>query len=368
MIAAALFACGIFYTEITAVAGSPSPDDLVLTDMVLTKHYGHSYFKAVLKSNSPEPLGVDVSVIGEDGAAALTFTDVRLAPKGEAELVAEGSLGSAFTVGDTYTIKVTGDRGGALQIACKGVEAYHGKMIMFNLPGMGSTVINSSEVERGVMDTATKLGLTYQTITSMDEWAAILDNPEEGLIIVNPYGNIVPAPTGALADPQSFLTQLGETVSENGWTWVHIGGMPFQKLGDGTSTVQIGDGQGIQWFLGSDKVNVNGGDGQEFLQDDVLTDDDGTSLSYFLEVSGFEPYPLPEKMKFDHAIVTAASELPCPKYTFYESPSHTSHAGARSFYVGETGYYVHWGSPTNNFDSYQSGAISLMMALYTTTR
>ncbi len=366
MIAAALFACGVFYTEITAVAGAPSPDDLALTDMVLSKHYGHSYFNAILKSSSPEPLVVNISVIGEDGAAALTFTDVLLVPKGEAELVAEGSLGCAFTVGDTYTIKVTGDRGGALQIVCKGVEAYHGKMILFNLPGMGSTVINYSEVERGVIDTATKLGLMYQSITSMEEWAAILANPEEGLIIVNPYGNTVPAPTEALSNPQSFITGLGETVSENGWTWVHVGGMPFQKLSDGTSTVQIENGQGIQWFFGSDKVNVNGGDGQEFLQD--LTDDDGTSLNYFLEVSGFEPNPLPQKMKFDYAIVTAASELPETKYTFYKSPGQ-SHAGARSFYVGDDGgYYIHWGAPTNNFDSYQSGAISLMLALYTNTR
>jgi hypothetical protein len=203
----------------------------------------------------------------------------------------------------------------------------------------------------------------------MSEWNELLSNPEQGVMVVNPYGNIVPAPSWGVNDPQAYLNSLNQIIKQNGWTWIQVGGDSFSVVSDCTTSNSTG-GSGIEWFLNSSNVNIHKG-GTEIMDQDVLTNDAGTSMSYMLSVTNITTPSA--RMWFDWTIVLPPTESPETKYTFYQNPSDVSQTGARSFSLG-SGYYLHWGSPSyagsrsNQLDDYYNGAYALMSAIYSNTR
>jgi hypothetical protein len=136
MAALSVAASGVYYAEMTKVVANPTPQDVVVTDILLSKHYGYAYFSISMMSNTPSDLVFQVSVIGEDGAIAWTIPDVLLPAKGEHVATASGSSGSDFFVGKTYIVKIEGDINMAHSVECTGVEVSSGKIFLLAINGI----------------------------------------------------------------------------------------------------------------------------------------------------------------------------------------------------------------------------------------
>jgi len=136
MAALSVAASGLYYAEVTKVVANPAPQDVVVTDILLSKHYGYAYFSISMMSNTPSDLVFQVSVIGEDGAIAWTIPNVLLPAKGEHVATASGSSGSDFFVGKTYIVKIEGDINMAYSVECTGVEVSSGKIFLLAINGI----------------------------------------------------------------------------------------------------------------------------------------------------------------------------------------------------------------------------------------
>jgi len=376
MVAVAFLTVGIFSAEINRVFSSPTPEDISVQELALMKHYGYAYFKVVLQSNSDKVLKLDVRVIGEDGATAAQMLGISLSPMSSVEVGASGMFGNKFFVGNSYAVKVTGDLGLSYMVECKGVEFSRNKLILLAIDDFyvdpGQTKIqNSSAIIAGAEETAIRLGIPYEKVTTISRWDSILSSPQKGLIIINPFGSVTPAPSTAVQNgsaAKSFISNLGTLVGDYGWTWVHVGGEAFAQLSNGTVMIKPegGEGTGIQSFLNSTKVTIPSSNAPMELDEQVLSDTDGNSLMYFLTVTNSTGL-LPDKMRFGYPINLASSDLPPTKFVFYEKKNGDSQTAARSVYVG-SGYYVHWGGPADLLNEYDTGSLSLMLALYTNLR
>lgn len=367
-----LASVGVFSIQLNAAAQGANQDDVKVIDASITKSYGYTFFMATLKSDIDMPLYLDLKVLGEDGVNTFSFSNVLLPPNGEVTVTQDGWYGDHFDIGKSYVIQIGDERALADTVPCKGTQLTSGKIILLAISGFtGDPTVNATAINEGVEDTANKLGIGVSYIRSMSEWNALLSNPEQGVMVVNPYGNIVPAPSWGVDDPQGYLNSLNQIIEQNGWTWIQVGGDPFSTVSNGTSSSNLGD-SGLEWVLNSSNVNIHKG-GTEYLDQNVLTNDAGTSMSYMLSVSNITQPS--SRMWFDWTIVMPPSETPTTKYTFYENPSDVSQTGVRSLTLG-SGYYVHWGSPCYSgshnandlLSDYYNGAYALMSAIYTNTR
>ncbi|MBC7127960.1 MAG: hypothetical protein H5T32_07110 [Candidatus Methanosuratus sp.] len=372
MVAVALLTTGIFSAEINRVFSSPAPEEITVQELVLMKHYGYAYFKITIQSNCDRTLKLNVSLIGEDGAAAATIQDISLAPRGSVTVDTSGMFGYRFFVGNSYAVKVWGDLGVSYLVECKGVEFSRNKLILLTIEGFSdslesSGVTNSSALLAGAEDTAIRLGIPYEKVTTISRWNSILSNPPRGVVVINPFGGVTPVPTAAVDSPESFIRNLSYVVGNYSWTWVHVAGEPFFILSDGKKSTQLNSDLGIQWFFNTSQVTVAHSNAPEELQECVLTDTHGNSLRYFLTVTSFRD--LPETMKFGYPMVLPPSDYPTTKFIFYEKDTTANQvqSAATSFCIG-SGYYVYWGGPSDKFNEYETGGLSLMLALYTNLR
>ncbi|MEM2125055.1 MAG: hypothetical protein QXQ53_01495 [Candidatus Methanosuratincola sp.] len=376
LVAVAFLTAGIFSAEINKVFSSPTPEDITVQELVLMKHYGYAYFKITLQSNCDRMLSLKVDLIGEDGTTAATIQGVSLSPRGSVTVSSSGMFGYKFFVGNSYAVKVSGDLGVSYVAECKGVEFSRNKLILLAIEDFGGTlkdsgVTNSSAVLAGAEDAAIRLGIPYEKVTTMARWTSILANPPQGVVVINPFGSVTPVPTAGVNNPEAFLRNLSYIVGNYSWTWVHVAGEPFFILSDGNNETRLnsngGPSPGIQWFFNSTHVTVTKSNAPEELQECILTDTDGNSLRYFLTVTNSSD--LPEKMSFGYPINVPSSEYPVIKFIFYEKvnkPNEIQTAGT-SFFLG-SGYYVYWGGPADRFNEYETGGLSLMLALYTNLR
>ncbi len=369
----AFLSTGIFAVELNKVVYNPAPEDLIIQDPMLMKHYGYASFKVTIRSNTDRELIMSVSVIGEDGLPAISVDNVHVPPRGEVTVNSSGLMGSKFFVGNSYAIRVSSGRdiGTSGLVECKGVEFSRNKLVILAIDGFSAVVgnkgvSNSSAIVAGVEDAAIRLGIPYEKVTTMSRWQSILANPLDGIIVVNPYGGGTPVPPEGVESPEQFLRNLSYIVGNHSWTWIHVGGEPFSLLSDGVRTVSIDPTKnGTIWFFGTDQVVICSGNAPMELVECVLTETDGTSLNYFLTVTNFRP--LPEQMRFEYTIVLPPSELPQTKFIFYQKRDGDSQTGARSFCIG-SGYYVYWGGARSDLSEYETGSLSLMLALYTNLR
>lgn len=130
MAALSIAASGIYYAEMTKVVANPTPQDVAVTDILLSKHYGYAYFSLHMISNVKSDLTFQVSIIGEDGVIAWQMRDVHLPAMSEIVVSESGSCGSAFFVGKTYIIKIEGGVDMAYTVECTGVEVSTGKIYL----------------------------------------------------------------------------------------------------------------------------------------------------------------------------------------------------------------------------------------------
>ncbi|MEN3034803.1 MAG: hypothetical protein ABC537_00740 [Candidatus Methanosuratincola sp.] len=372
MVSIAFLTTGIFAVELKKVVHSQVPEDLIIQDSMLMKHYGYASFKVTIKSNTDRELVLSVSVIGEDGLPAISLSGVRLSPRGETTIKHSGFFGHKFFVGNGYAIMVYGgsDIGTSGIVECKGVEFSRNKLILLDIDGFSAFignngVQNSSAIIAGAEDAAVNLGIPYEKVTTISRWESILASPIDGAVVINPYGDVTPVSAWGVENKEEFLRNLRYIVGNHSWTWVHVGGVPFSILSDGARKVSLKSNEGIELFFNSNHVTISSSNAPMELVDFVLTDIDGNSLNYFLMVTNFRT--LPEEMRFDHPIVLPPSELPQTKFVFYQKRDGDSQTAARSFCIG-SGYYVHWGGPSNLLSEYETGALSLMLALYTNLR
>ncbi|MCQ8892978.1 MAG: hypothetical protein NQU41_06320, partial [Candidatus Methanosuratincola sp.] len=315
---------------------------------------------------------LSVSVIGEDGLPAIRVDSVRVPPRGETTVSSSGLVGSKFFVGNGYAVKVSGgsDIGTSGVVECKGVEFSRNKLIILAIDGFSAIVgyngvTNSSAIVAGAEDAAIRLGIPYEKVTTMSRWQSILANPMDGIMVINPYGGGTPVPPQGVDSPQQFLRNLSYIIGNHSWTWVHVGGEPFSLLSDGSRKVSLNSDNGIEWFFNTDHVTISSSNAPMELVDCVLTETDGNSLNYFLTVTNFRT--LPDEMRFGYPIVLPPSDLPQTKFVFYQKRDGDSQTAARSFIIG-SGYYVHWGGPSNLLSEFETGSLSLMLALYTNLR
>jgi hypothetical protein len=372
LVAVAFLTAGIFSAEINRVFSSPTPEDITVQELVLMKHYGYAYFKIRLQSNCDKTLNLKVSLIGEDGTTAATIQGIRLEPRGSVTVDTSGMFGYKFFVGNSYAVKVSGDLGVSYLAECKGVEFSRNKLILLAIENFSGTfkdsgVTNSSAVIAGAEDTAIRLGIPYEKVTTMSRWMSILANPPQGVVVVNPFGSVTPVPTAGVNSPEAFIRNLSYIVGNYSWTWVHVAGEPFFILSDGQNSEKLNSDEGIQWFFNTAQVTVAHSNAPEDLQECVLTDSDGNSLRYFLTVTNFAD--LPETMGFGYPVVLPPSDYPATKFIFYEKDTNKNQvqSAATSFSMG-SGYYVYWGGPSSKFSEYETGGLSLMLALYTNLR
>ncbi len=372
LVAVAFLTTGIFSAEINKVLSSPAPEDITVQELVLMKHYGYAYFKITLQSNCDRMLSLKVDLIGEDGTAAATIEGVSLAPRGSVTVDSSGIFGNKFFVGNGYAVKVSGDLGVSYLAECKGVEFSRNKLILLAIQELngtlgGSGVTNSSALLAGAEETAIRLGIPYEKVTTMSRWFSILANPPQGSIVVNPFGSVTPAPSSGVNSPESFLRNLSYIIGNYSWTWIHVAGKPFSIISDGENSRRLTSDSGIEWFFGTSHVVVSRSNAPEELQECVLTDSDGNSLRYFLTVTSFRD--LPGSMRFGYPIVIPPSSYPTAKFVFYEKDTNKNEVqtAAASLFIG-SGYYVYWGGPSNYFSEYETGSLSLMLALYTNLR
>ncbi|HPC27927.1 MAG TPA: hypothetical protein PKX17_04285, partial [Candidatus Methanomethylicus sp.] len=136
MAALSIAASGVYYAEMTKVVANPAPQDVVVTDILLSKHYGYAYFSLRMVSNVQSDLTFQISIIGEDGIVAWRMRDVRLPARGEITATESGSCGSDFFVGKTYIIKIEGDIDMAYTVECTGVEVSSGKVFLLAINGI----------------------------------------------------------------------------------------------------------------------------------------------------------------------------------------------------------------------------------------
>lgn len=366
----AFLTTGIFAAEVNRIVSNPTPEDVLLQDAVLMKHYGYASFKVKIQSNTDRAITLSVSVIGEDGLPAISISGVQVPPKGEANVTASGMFGHKFFVENSYAIRVSGDLGVSGIVECKGVEFSRNKLLLLAIDGFSGFVgdrgvSNATAIIAGAEDAAIRLGIPYEKVTTFSRWESILSNPPDSVIVINPFGGGTPVPPQGVDNPQAFLRNLSYIVGNHSWTWVHVGGEPFSLLSDGIRKVSLKSDSGIEWFFNSDHVTICSGNAPMELVDCILTETDGNSLNYFLTVTNFTA--LPEEMRFGYPIVLPPSDLPLTKFVFYQKRNGDSQTAARSFYMG-SGYYVHWGGPSNLLSEYDTGALSLMLALYTNLR
>lgn len=368
----AFLTTGIFAVELNRVVYNPVPEDLIIQDAMLMKHYGYASFKVTIRSNTDRELALSVSVIGEDGLPAIRVDSVRVPPRGETTVSSSGLVGSKFFVGNGYAVKVSGgsDIGTSGVVECKGVEFSRNKLIILAIDGFSAIVgyngvTNSSAIVAGAEDAAIRLGIPYEKVTTMSRWQSILANPMDGIMVINPYGGGTPVPPQGVDSPQQFLRNLSYIIGNHSWTWVHVGGEPFSLLSDGSRKVSLNSDNGIEWFFNTDHVTISSSNAPMELVDCVLTETDGNSLNYFLTVTNFRT--LPDEMRFGYPIVLPPSDLPQTKFVFYQKRDGDSQTAARSFIIG-SGYYVHWGGPSNLLSEFETGSLSLMLALYTNLR
>lgn len=372
MVAVAFLTAGIFSAEINKVFSSPAPEDITVQELVLMKHYGYSYFKIKLQSNCDRMLNLRVDLIGEDGTTAATTQGVSLLPRDSVTVSSSGMFGYKFFVGNSYAVKVSGDLGASHVAECKGVEFSRNKLILLAIEEFGGTlqdsgITNSSAVLAGAEETAIRLGIPYEKVTTTARWASILANPPKGAVIINPFGGVTPVPTAGVNSPEAFLRNLSYIVGNYSWTWVHTAGEPFFIISNGQNSTRLNSDKGIQWFFNTSQVTVARSNAPQELQECVLTDSDGNSLRYFLTVTNFRD--LPESMRFGYPVVIPPSGYPPTKFIFYEKDTNRNEVqtAATSFCIG-SGYYVYWGGPSNLFSEYETGSLSLMLALYTNLR
>lgn len=370
----AFLTTGIFAVELNRVVYNPAPEDLIIQDPMLMKHYGYASFKVTIRSNTDRELALSVSVIGEDGLPAISVDNVRVPPRGETTVSSSGLIGSKFFVGNGYAIKVSGGSniGTSGIVECKGVEFSRNKLIIFAIDGFSALVdnkggvTNSSAIIAGAEDAAIRLGIPYEKVTTISRWQSLMENPVDGIIVINPYGGVTPVPPQWIEIPQQFLSNLSYIVGNHSWTWVHVGGEPFSILSDGVREKFLNPKDiGIMWFFNTDKVTTSSSKAPMELVDCVLTETDGNSLNYFLTVTNFKT--LPDEMRFGYTIVLPPSDLPQTKFVFYQKRDGDSQTAARSFCIG-SGYYVYWGGPSNLLSEYETGSLLLMLALYTNLR
>ncbi|MEN3035707.1 MAG: hypothetical protein ABC537_05325, partial [Candidatus Methanosuratincola sp.] len=128
----AFLTTGIFAVELNRVVYNPAPEDLIIQDPLLMKHYGYASFEVTIRSNTDRELALSVSVIGENGLPAISVDNVRVPPKGETTIGSSGLMGSKFFVGNSYAIKASGgsDIGTSGVVECKGVEFSRNKLII----------------------------------------------------------------------------------------------------------------------------------------------------------------------------------------------------------------------------------------------
>ncbi|MDI9609134.1 MAG: hypothetical protein QFX34_02510, partial [Candidatus Verstraetearchaeota archaeon] len=267
---------------------------------------------------------------------------------------------------------VSGDLGVSYLAECKGVEFSRNKLILLAIEDFGGTlkdsgITNSSALLAGAEDTAIRLGIPYEKVTTMARWTSILANPPQGVVVINPFGSVTPVPTAGVNSPEAFLRNLSYIVGNYSWTWVHVAGEPFFIVSDGQNSIRLNSDKGIQWFFDESQVVVAHSNAPEELQECVLTDSDGNSLRYFLTVTNFRN--LPDSMRFGYPVVIPPSGYPPTKFIFYEKDTKNNEVqtAATSFCIG-SGYYVYWGGPSDIFSEYETGSLSLMLALYTNLR
>jgi len=136
MAALSIAASGIYYAEMAKVVANPAPQDVVVTDILLSKHYGYAYFSLCMVSNVQSDLTFQISIIGEDGIVAWRMCDVLLPAMGEIVATESGSCGSEFFVGKTYVVKIEGDIDMAYTAECSGVEVSSGKVFLLAINGI----------------------------------------------------------------------------------------------------------------------------------------------------------------------------------------------------------------------------------------
>ena len=362
----------IYYAGLLELSTSLKTQPILTVESIqLFKNHGYVFFKAVLRNYGDYPVQVNATLYGEDGVVVCTFTNIIVPPKGIANLSCEGMYGWHFLVGEKYPLVVVGDYALIESIPCEGYQVTSKKIAIISpstlnfeaiagAPHIG--VSNASEVVEGVLEVAKQLGIPVTTIASLEEWENLLQNPKPGMIFVNTLGGAAPAPSWALSNPIKYFWLLGKLIAEYGWTWVHVGGFPFYYLYDGKNLVQLGS-SAVTLLFNTTKINIFGGSLEE-VQEEILDESLGWGLKDLLQLAKMSP--LPERLKFSYAFVLPPSQPPIIKYVFYANPSG-SQSGAVSFSLG-SGYYVHWGAPTDFYDDRGNAKIALILAIFTTVR
>jgi len=165
MAALSIAASSIYYAEMTKVVTNPTPQDVVVTDMLLSKHYGYAYFSLRMMSNVKSDITFQVSIIGEDGVIAWQMRDVHLPAMSEIVVSESGSCGSDFFVGKTYIIKIEGGVDMAYTVECTGVEVSTGKIYLLainSITGNFTEEISSSIVPEHI-DSVTSFDAIAET-------------------------------------------------------------------------------------------------------------------------------------------------------------------------------------------------------------
>ncbi|WFO74912.1 hypothetical protein J4526_07520 [Desulfurococcaceae archaeon MEX13E-LK6-19] len=359
----------------------PNEESIELVDAKLVKQYSNIYAHIVLYNNGRTSIRVKMVLHGETSIFSSEYSVI--APGDISRIYIVGSYGYDFIVGEDYVIEIVGDINFSVIVKCSGFELIHKPMYIFaptillqdfaqlNLSKKGS-IENVSEVVNGILEASRKLGIVVKTISSMDEWLELVLNPRDDVIIINPFGGLIPVPREYFNDTEKvleFIELLHNNIRDYGWIWVHLSGYPLYYAVCDDDIIEIGI-EGFEYLLFGSRgrgTAIVGSSIQEY--DDVENrTSDIVNFKSWLNTYGFNNISrkLVDNMRITYSVFLKKRGIESMVVTKFYTDRSETRSGACILRIGK-GLYIHWGSPTDPpFSDKELGTLGLLLAVYST--
>jgi len=368
----------IYYAQIASLSQF-SASTLEIVDAKLVKHYG--YVRLVLKVYNGNDYPVDIVTKLYTEFKEVISKIETIPPKTTKTIIIEGKYGCKFLVGKKYVVEIVELKNGgsnAVGVECTGIQLFNGKVLILAPTTMlhieprhvhgkdkAGSMENVSKVVDGILEIVEDLGILTKVINNLEDWKYIVEHPTEyrNVMIINPFGGIVPIPTEYIGNPYEFIEKIGENVREYGWIWSHITGYPFYYASDGNAMVMLHK-FGIKHFLGIEKnwcIITCGGGKQYYVYPSTAEIPD---LRTWLSNLGYSEIAnkLTDFMHIRFSLITHHVPQEWINRLFYTRCDKLS--GSFVLNLGK-GLYVHWGSPYFlQFSDEELGKLALLTALY----